>query len=106
MSKRVIFNGIEILTEEGDASVYNLLGFVEDVIEELESSLDDHDQNFHLSVNMNFSPTHPPRHTFSLTNLSSRTTRRKVVNVLKRTADSDGVDVFGLVRVDLEVEDE
>ena len=51
MSKRVVFNGIEILTSEDDISAKSFFDFAEEVIELLETSLDKTDENFHLSIN-------------------------------------------------------
>ncbi|MBP6179061.1 MAG: hypothetical protein KA473_15815 [Anaerolineales bacterium] len=105
MSKKVVFNGIEILTEESDASAHDLLGFIESVIDKLETNLDDQDENFHLSVNMDFHPKKPLKHTFSVTNLFSKKTRQKVVSVLKSTAKTDNMGILGSVHIDFQVED-
>ena len=65
MDKKVIFNGIEILTNEADSSALSLLGFVESVIDYLESDLDRVDENFHLSINIDFTPDNPTTHTYT-----------------------------------------
>ena len=105
MSKKVVFNGIEILTNEGDSSARSLLGFVESVIDCLETDLDQVDENFHLSINMDFSPNHPTNYSFSISNLSNNGTRGKVVKILEKTTSSFENKISGTVRVDLQVED-
>lgn len=105
MSKRVVFNGIEILTNEGDPSAQSMLGFVESVIYSLESDLDRNDENFNLSINMDFAPNHPPKHSFSVTSLSNNGTRAKVMKILEKSTSSRENKVSGIVRVDLQVAD-
>ena len=105
MSKKVVFNGIEILTAEGDSSAKSMLGFVESVIDHLESDLDRNDENFNLSINMDFAPNHSVKHRFSFTSLSNNGTREKVMNILERSTNSRESKISGTVRVDLQVED-
>jgi len=105
MNKTVVFNGIEILTEEGDLSARSLLGFVEAVIDHLESDLDRVDENFHLFINMDFAPNHPPKHSFSVTSLSNNGTREKVMKILEKSTTSPENTIAGTVRVDLQVQD-
>jgi hypothetical protein len=105
MGKKVTFNGIEILTEEGDSSARSLLGLVENVIDQLEANLDKVDENFHLFINMDFSPNTPPKHRFSVTGLTNNGTREKLTRILKGTTKYSNFDISGTVRVDLLVED-
>lgn len=105
MSKKVVFNGIEILTAEDDASARSLLGIVESVIDRLESGLDRVDENFHLFINMDFSPNRPVKHSFSVTNLSNNGTRKKVMRILEKSTNSYENEITGTVKVDLQVED-
>ena len=105
MSKKVIFNGIEILTNEGDSSARSLLGIVESVIDHLESDLGQADENFHLFINMDFAPNHPTQHSFSLTSLSNNGTRGKVMKILEKSTNSHVNKISGTVRVDLQVKD-
>ena len=104
MNKKVIFNGIEILTDEDDSSARNLLGFVESVIDHLESDLDEADENFNLSINMDFSPNRPAKHIFSVTSLSNNGTRKKVMRILEESTSSRENAVLGMVKIDLQVE--
>ena len=105
MDKKVVFNGIEILTHEDDSSARSLLGFVESVIDCLESNLDRVDENFHLFINMDFAPYRLAKHSFSVTGLSNNGTREKVMRILEKSTNSRENKIAGTVRVDLKVED-
>jgi len=105
MSKKVVFKGIEILTNESDSSVRTLLGVVESVIDRLESDLDRTDENFHVLINMDFKPDQPVKHSLSFTSLSSNGTRGKIMSILKNSVDVRENKILGTVRVDLKVED-
>jgi hypothetical protein len=104
MSKKVVFNGIEILTNESDSSAQSMLGFVESVIDHLESDLDPTDENFLLSINMDFSPNRSVKHSFSMTSLSNNGTRQKVMRILEDSTSSRETKMTGTVRVDLQVD--
>jgi hypothetical protein len=106
MSKKVVFNGIEILTNESDASAHSMLGFVETVIDHLESDLDPADENFHLSINMDFAPNRSIKHSFSMTSLSNNGTREKVMRILDESTSSRETRLSGTVRVDIQVDDD
>jgi hypothetical protein len=105
MSKKVVFNGIEILTSEGDSSAQNMLGFVETIINDLESGLNQTDENFHLSIKLDFSPKHLIKHSFSVTSLTNNGTRAKVMRILKKSTSSFDAKVSGMVRFDIQVGD-
>jgi hypothetical protein len=105
MSKKVVFNGIEILTNEDDSSVQDMLGFVETIIDNLETELDKTDENFRMSINMDFSPNHSTKHSFSMTNLSNNGTRGKVMRILEKTTSMREKKVLGSMKIDLQVDD-
>jgi hypothetical protein len=105
MGKKVVFNGIEILTNEGDSSVKSLLGFVESVIDCLESDLDPIDENFQIFINMDFAPNRKTKHSFSVTSLSNNGTRGKVMKILEKSTNSLENKITGMVRIDLQVKD-
>lgn len=105
MDKKVVFNGIEILTDEDDSSARSLLGFVESVIDCLESDLDRVDETFHLFINMDFAPNRSTKHSFSVTGLSNNGTREKVMRILEKSTNSRENKAAGLVRVDLQIKD-
>lgn len=105
MSKKVVFNGIEILTNEGDSSAQSMLGFVESIISNLESGLNQTDENFHLSIKLDFSPKHLIKHSFSVTSLSNNGTRAKVMKILEKSTGSRETKVSGMVRFDIQVDD-
>ncbi|MBI5950793.1 MAG: hypothetical protein HY865_03990 [Chloroflexi bacterium] len=105
MSKKVVFNGIEILTNEDDSSAQDILGFVETIVDNLESDLDRDDENFHMSINMDFSPNRSIKHSFSVTNLSNNGTRGKVMRILEKSTDMRKGKALGSMKIDLQVED-
>jgi hypothetical protein len=105
MSKKIVFNGIEILTDEDDTSAQGMLGFVESVIDRLESDLDRSDENFHLSINMDFAPNHSAKYKFSVTSLSNHGTREKVMKILEDTTHSPENKITGMMNIDIQVED-
>jgi hypothetical protein len=105
MSKKVVFNGIEILTNEGDSSAQSMLGFVESIITDLESGLNQTDENFHLSIKLDFSPKHLIKHSFSVTSLSNNGTRAKVKKILEKSTSSRETKLSGMVRFDIQVGD-
>jgi len=105
MAKKVVFNGIEISTNEHDSSAQNMLGFVESIIDNLESDLDKADENFHLSIKMDFSPTRSVKHSFSMTNLSNNGTRGKVMRILEKYTNMRESKILGSMKIELQVED-
>jgi len=105
MSKKVALNGIEILTNESDSSALSLLAMVETVIAQLESDLDQMDENFHMFINMDFVPDHRTKHKLSLINLSNNGTRGKVLKILRKSTNSYKNKISGTVRMDLQVKD-
>ncbi len=104
MNKKVVFNGIEILTEQQDNAIHSLLAFVENIIHRLEQKLDSMDDNFNMHINMDFSPNMPIRHRVSVTNLSKDETRKKVLQILEEEKTQQ--DISGTIQVDLQVEDQ
>ena len=105
MGKKVVFNGIEILTSEDDISARSFFDFTEEVIDLLETSLDGTDENFHLSINTEFFLNKSPRHSISVNGLSSQRTRDKVMRILQRTAGILTGHASGTARVNLLIED-
>jgi hypothetical protein len=105
MSKKVVFNGIEILTDESDSSARSLLEIVESIIGHLESDLEQSDENFHLSLNMDFVPNRRTKHSFSLTSLSNNETRGRVLKILRESTNLHKNKISGTVKVDLQIMD-
>ena len=105
MSKKVVFNGIEIFASEDDQSAKSLLGFVEAIITHLENNLDNADENFNMSINTNFSPNKSTKYNISINGITNRRTRDKVVKILQKSTETKGLRVSGTLKVDLKVED-
>ena len=105
MKKRVTFNGIELSTPKYDASAVTLLDYLEEVVTHLEKELGRDDGNFKLSINVDFSTSKPPKHRIYSNGETSKRTKAKVANILKRTSEKQFNHVSGSVMVNLQVED-
>jgi len=105
MSKKITFNGIEILTSEDDSSAKGLLDYVENIIDHLEEDLDQVDGNFHLLINVDFSHDRPPRHSIIANGGNGQKAKEKVAKILQRFPNTKANKLSASVRVDLEVED-
>lgn len=105
MSKKVIFNGIEISTSEDDISAKSFFDFTEEVISLLESHLDGSDSNFNLSINTEFFLNRKPKHNIYISGLKNQRTKEKVVNILQRTAGMLQGHASGTARVNLQIND-
>ena len=105
MTKKVVFNGIEIFASEDDQSAKSLLGFVEAIISRLETSLDSADENFNISINTIFSPNKATKYNISINGITNRRTRDKVVKILQKSTETKSGRVSGTLKVDLQIED-
>ena len=105
MKKKVKFNGIEILTSEDDRSAKDLLGFVETILNNLKSEIDDTDDNFHIYLSTEFAPPKRPRHTISTIGPINDTTVEKVLRILRQAALND-IRAKGTVKINLFLEDD
>lgn len=105
MDKKVVFNGIEILTSEDDVSAKSFFDFTEEVIDMLERDLDKNDENFHLSINTEFFVNRKPKHSISVNGLSNQKTRGKVVKILQRAASLLSGHATGTASVNLIIDD-
>lgn len=105
MDKKVVFNGIEILISDDDASAKNYFDFTEEVIDSLERDLDKNDENFRLIINTEFFINRKPKHTISVNGLKNPKTRGKVVKILQRAAGLLSGHATGTASVNLLIED-
>ncbi len=101
MDKRVVLNGIEILSLEEDTSAKSFFDFIEEVIDLLEKNLDKNDENFCLIIHTKFFVNRKPEHTISFNGLINLKTRSKVVKILKRTTWLITVHAAGTASVNL-----
>ena len=106
MGKKIVFNGIEILTHDEETSKLGMLEFVEAVIDRLESDLERADENFHIYINMEFSPGRPPRQKMTTSNLLNESTTKKVSEILKTSVFKVRENTSGTLRVSLQIEDD
>jgi hypothetical protein len=105
MDKKVIFNGIEILTSEDDVSAKSFFDFTEEVIVLLEKDLDKSDENFRLIINTEFFQNKKPKHSISVNGLSNQQTRGKVVKILQKASGVLSGHATGTASVNLVIED-
>ena len=105
MSKKVIFNGIEISTSEDDQSASSLLGYVENIISQLESDLESGDENFNMSIDTNFSPNKSTKYNITIDGITNQETREKVVKILQKSTDTKGGKISGTLKVDFQIRD-
>ncbi len=105
MDKKVVFNGIEILTSEDDASTKSFFDFAEEVIDLLEKELDSSDENFNLIIKTEFSLNKKPKHNITANGLNNLKTRGKVVKILQRANGLLTGRVTGTASVHLLIQD-
>lgn len=105
MTKKVVFNGIELSLPKYNASAVTIFDYLENVVTDLEGGLSEDDGNFQLSINVDFSTTKPPKHKIYGNGITRKRTKDKVARILERTADNERGRVSGSVRVNLLVED-
>lgn len=105
MSKKVIFNGIEIFASEDDRSAQSLLGFVENIIARLEASLDGTDENFNISIDTNFFPNKATKYNITINGVMDQKTRDKVMKILQKSTETKDAKITGSIKVDLQIRD-
>jgi hypothetical protein len=105
MTKKVIFNGIELSLPKYNASAVTIFDYLENIVTDLEDGLSDDDGSFQLSINVDFSTTNPPKHKIYSNGTTKKRTKDKVAKILERTVENENNRVSGSVRVNLLVED-
>ena len=105
MSKKVVFNGIEIFASEDDQSAQSLLGFVENIITRLEASLDGTDENFNISIDTNFFPNKATKYNITINGIMNQKTRDKVMKILQKSTETKDAKITGSIKVDLQIRD-
>ena len=105
MNKKIILNGIELSLPKYDVSAITLFDYLDDVVKDLENGLSDEDGSFNISIDVDFSTSKPPKHKIHSTGKTSKKTKEKVSQILKKTQQGGVECVSGSVRVNLQVED-
>lgn len=103
MTKKVIFNGIELSLPKYNASALPIFDYLESIVKRLENTLGEEDGNFQLSINVDFSDSKPPKHKIQSDGLTNKHTKEKVAKILDG-ATAQG-QVAGSVRFNLLVQD-
>ncbi len=105
MTKKVIFNGIEIFANEDEQSAKSLLSLVENIITRLESNLDSTDENFNISIDTVFSPNAATKHHVTINGTANRKIKDKVFKILRKSTESKNGKITGTLKVDLQIQD-
>jgi hypothetical protein len=104
MAKKVSLNGVEIYTSAENITTERFFGFVQEVVDSLESELTAENQKLHLKLQFRFYPDRNPKHHIHLNGLKNRRIREKVVKVLRRSAKTFTKETAGSIKIDLLVE--
>ncbi|HAV76773.1 MAG TPA: hypothetical protein DCX53_05395 [Anaerolineae bacterium] len=105
MTKRVTFNGIELKQSRYDTSTVSIFDYLEKMIIRLEKGLNKKDENFQLSINVDFAGKNRPRHKIYGNGSTRQSTKEKVAKILSNTIPRDYSHVAGSVKVNLLVQD-
>ena len=105
MSKKVVFNGIELSTSKDDVSTKSFFDFTGEVIDLLETELDNADENFNLNINTEFAYNKLPKLNVSVNGLTDQKTRGKIMKILERASNALIGRVAGTVNISLLIED-
>lgn len=105
MTKRVSYNGIEMSASSYDASAASMLDYLEKVVGRLEDGLDKVDGKFSLSINVDFSPNHPPTSHVSTSGATNARAAERAAQIVERTTEVEKSRVSGSVKVNLQVDD-
>lgn len=105
MNKKITLNGIELSLPIYDNTAVTLFDYLEDVITNLEKELSDEDENFQLSIDVDFSTSNPPRHNILSSGTTKATTKKKITTALNSSSSDKFNKVSGSVKVNLQVKD-
>ena len=105
MPKKVTFNGVELSLPKYDKSVLSIFDYLDKVIDKLESGLDKSDENFQLSINLDFSADKPPKHKILDKGTTTKKSKDKVSKILKKAAEEEHDHTAGSVKVNVVVDD-
>ena len=105
MSKKVTFNGIELSMPTYDKKALSIFDYLDKIISSLESGLKKTDENFELSINVDFAEDKPPKLKIVDDGTATRKSKQKVSRILKDTAEKENDHASGSVKVNLVVDD-
>jgi len=105
MSKKVTFNGIELSLPKYDNSALSIFDYLNKIIIKLESGLGKSDENFEMSIKMDFAADKPPKHKILDDGKITKKSKEKVSRILKKTAKNEHDHASGSVKVNLVVND-
>ena len=105
MTKKVIFNGIELSHAKYDKSTLTIFDYLDKIINSLEKGLGKKDENFQFSINVDFAANKPPKHKIYSNGSTTKSTKEKVAKILNNTKAKDYSHTTGSVKVNLMVKD-
>lgn len=105
MTKKVILNGIELSLPKYDATSETIFDYLDGVVTHLEKGLDKNDENFKMSINVDFKANKPPMHRIYANGTTSKKTKDKVAKILKKSTIIAHQHVAGSVKINLMVGD-
>ena len=105
MPKKVTFRGIELSLPKYDKSALFIFDYLNKIIARLESGLDKSDENFELSINVDFAADKPPKHKIVDAGTTTKKSKEKVSKILKKAAEREYDHASGSMKVNLVVDD-
>ncbi len=105
MSKKVTLHGIELSLPKYDRSALSIFDYLHKIINRLETGLDKSDENFELSINVDFAANKPPRHKIIDAGTTTKKSKEKVSRILKKAAEREIDHTSGSMKVNLVVDD-
>ena len=105
MPKIVTFNGIELSLSKYNGASVSLFDYLDKVTSSLEKGLDKNDENFKMSINVDFEADKPPRHRIYANEPVLEKTKNRVAKILGKISTKDEHVMTGSVKVNIQVED-
>ena len=105
MTKKVTFNGIEILQSKYDKSALSIFDYLDMIKKRLEKGLSKTGENLQFSVNVDFASDKSPKYKIHSNGSTTKKTKEKIARILKKQGDNDYSHVTGSVKVNFLVED-
>jgi hypothetical protein len=105
MTRKVLFNGIEISQTKYDRTTLSIFDYLEKIKNLLEKGLKKEDKIAQFSVKVDFSPNTSPKHKIYANGSTTSKTKEKISSLLKKNANNDFSPVSGSAKVNFMVQD-
>jgi hypothetical protein len=103
-NKKVTLNGIEMALSEYEYATPIFFDCLERFIADLEGKLGNDDENFQLSINLDFSTSQPPKYEILSNGSPPREIKERINGILEQSIDGENSSILGSVKIDLQVE--